>query len=86
MWWRSSSASSSVDPPANSVENLVDLVGKGEFFLHSLVRGESKGEGARGGFCVRECSREESGHQVRWRSGRPGGGVWHNFSTQRICT
>jgi hypothetical protein len=33
----------SADPPENSIKDVVDLMGKGEFFLYSLVGGESKG-------------------------------------------
>jgi hypothetical protein len=45
----------------NSSEDVVDVVGLDGFLLHGLV-GE-KARLGRGGFCVRESSREGRGHQ-----------------------
>jgi hypothetical protein len=62
-WWRNSSVSSSADPPMNSGEDTVDVVGLDGFHLRSLV-----GEKAREGgvvFCMRGQQQEGEEAWVR---------------------
>ena len=65
-WWRSSSTSSSAGPPSNSGENVVDLVRRGGFFLHSLM--EKRASGREELLCEKKDYRKGRGRWLRWES------------------
>ena len=58
--------SSSAGPPSNSGENVVDLVRRGEFFLHSLM--EKRASGREELLCEKKDYRKGRGRWLRWES------------------
>ena len=65
-WWRSSSTSSSAGPPSNFGEDVVDLVRRGGFFLHSLM--EKRARGREELLCEKKDYRKGRGRWLRWES------------------
>ena len=64
--WRSLPASSFTGPPSNSGENVVDLVRRGGFFLHSLM--EKRASGREELLCEKKDYRKGRGRWLRWES------------------
>ena len=58
--------SSSAGPPSNSGENVVDLVRRGGFFLHSLM--EKRASGREELLCEKKDYRKGRGRWLRWES------------------